>query len=152
MTNTSFSSESEKPLVVTAAIILDRDDRILLAQRQPDAKAEASKWEFPGGKVEAFEHPEDALRREIKEELDLEIQIESIFDVSSHVFAIAGGRRHIVLLCYMCRVNETEFKLLDAADARWIDSDDLDQFDFAAPDVPVVKKLKAWFDSGSGHR
>ena len=145
-------NESSQPLLVTAAIILDGRNRILLARRKADAKAEALKWEFPGGKVEAFEHPEECLKREIKEELDLEISVEGIFDVASHVFQMPSGRSHIVLLVYLCRAASSEFRELDVEEARWIDGDEIDDFDFAAPDIPVVVKFKEWLGAASRGR
>ena len=61
----------EVPLVVTAAVIQDKD-KFLIAQRKKDCKL-SSLWEFPGGKIEFMEHPEECLKREIKEEIDMEI-------------------------------------------------------------------------------
>src|SRR4051812_17953690 len=68
---------SEKPLLVTAAIIRD-GDRILIAQRLPDSFIEPSLWEFPGGKVEFTEDPIDCLKREIIEELGIEITVDEL--------------------------------------------------------------------------
>jgi len=136
------------PLLVTAAIILSPDGRVLLAQRKSDATFEALKWEFPGGKLEAFEHPEDGIRREIQEELELDIRVERIFDVASHFYVKDSDRRHIILLCYLCRVDSTDFKTLDVEDARWVTTDELGSYDFAAADIPLVSRLIEWFRRG----
>lgn len=137
-----------RPLIVTAAIILGPDGRVLLAQRKSDAKTEASKWEFPGGKLEAFEHPEDCIRREIQEELALDIRVERAFDVASHFYVSGADRRHIILLCYLCRADTLDFKTIDVQDARWVKSDELASYDFAAADVPLVSRLQEWFRRG----
>lgn len=137
-----------RPLLVTAAIILGPDGRVLLAQRKSDAALEALKWEFPGGKIEAFEHPEDCIRREIKEELDLEIRVERVFDVASHFYVKDRDRRHIILICYLCRVDTLEFETLDVEDARWVNPDELSSYDFAAADIPIVSRLVEWFRRG----
>lgn len=134
------SSSKERPVLVTAALIRDKD-RILIAQRKADSSVEPSKWEFPGGKVEYGEHPEDCLIREIREELDLEIEVESLFDVTSHVYPLASGRLHIVLLCYFCRTKSGELKKLDVQDAIWVQPLQLREFTYAAADIPVVEKF-----------
>ncbi|MES2965036.1 MAG: (deoxy)nucleoside triphosphate pyrophosphohydrolase [Bdellovibrionota bacterium] len=137
-----------RPLLVTAAIILSPDGRVLLAQRKADASLEALKWEFPGGKLEAFEHPEDCIRREIQEELALEIRVERVFDVASHFYIKGEDRRHIILLCYLCRADTLEFQIVDVADARWVTPDELGTYDFAAADIPLVSRLIEWFRRG----
>ena len=130
-----------------AAAIIVRDTsagvRILIAQRKSEASLEAGKWEFPGGKLEPLEHPEDCLRREIREELALEIEVDEIFDVASHIYQTASGPVHILLLCYLCRTTQADFKLLDVADARWVAVAELGDFEYAAADVATVAKLIA---------
>lgn len=153
----SIKTSLSKPILVVAGIILSPvgtserrevpgagGDRVLLARRKLDAFLEAGKWEFPGGKVEPLEHPEATLIREIREELDLEIRVECIFDVASHIYDTEKGPVHIVLLCYLCRASSEQFRLLDVSDARWVESGDLNQFDYAAADVETVGKLAAY--------
>lgn len=137
-----------RPLLVTAAIILGPDGRLLIAQRKANASFEALKWEFPGGKLEAFEHPEDCIRREIQEELALDIRVERAFDVASHFYVSGADRRHIILLCYLCRADTSEFTTVDVEDARWITADELSGYDFAAADIPIVSRLAEWFRRG----
>jgi len=134
-------SKAKQPILVTAAVVIDKG-LILIARRQLNATNEAGKWEFPGGKVEYGEHPEDGLVREILEELNLKIEVERFLDLSSHVTALGPKTMHVVLLCYICRLVSGELKLLDAADARWVKKEELSQFDFATADIPLVASLQ----------
>lgn len=128
------------PLLVVAAIIRD-GDRILISQRPAGSRLEGGKWEFPGGKVEFAEHPEDCLRREIREELDLEVEVESFFDLVSHVYEGDGIKAHVVILAYLARVIGGELKFLEVADARWIERVNLRDYDFARADLPFIERL-----------
>lgn len=129
-----------KPVLVTAAIIRDQN-RILIAQRKADSLVAAGKWEFPGGKVEHGEHPETCLIREIKEELDLEIEVERLFDVASHVYQTPKGPLHIVLICYFCKRVAGQARKVDVQDVRWVTLNELPSFVYAEADVPLVNKL-----------
>lgn len=135
------------PLTVTAAIILRETSqgmRVLIARRKLDASLEAGRWEFPGGKVEPLEHPEACLKREIREELDLDIKVRRIFDVASHVYETPRGPFHILLLCYLCEASTDEFDCVDVAEARWVSADELPGFDYAVADRATVEKLRAF--------
>jgi 8-oxo-dGTP diphosphatase len=132
----------QKPILVTSAILRGEDDQILVAQRRDDSKIEPGKWEFPGGKVEFMEHPETCLAREIKEELNLEIEIDSFYTLVSHVYPLGDTYAHIVLLVYLCTLKGGELQILEVKDARWVAVDDLADLTFAAADIPVVKKLQ----------
>ncbi|AEF94685.1 NUDIX hydrolase [Desulfotomaculum nigrificans CO-1-SRB] len=123
-------------LIVTAAII-HREDKILIAQRKRDAD-HGLKWEFPGGKLKFGEDPRDGLRREIKEEMDMEVEVGEIFEVVSHIY----GERHILLLCYTCRYLGQRPTTRDCQDFRWVTPQEMDDYDFTAADLPVVKKLQ----------
>jgi len=82
---------------VTAAIIL-KDNKVLIAQRAP-GKNQAGKWEFPGGKVELGETPQECLNREIREELEVDIEVLDIFGES--IYAYHSGT--IKLMAYWCK-------------------------------------------------
>ncbi len=138
-----------QPINVTSAIILRETSegvRVLVARRKLDTKLEAGKWEFPGGKLEAFEHPRDGLKREILEELGLDIQVGELFDLTSHIYETAGSRVHVLLMSYLCTAASPEFQLLDVSDARWVSASELAMFDWAAADVVAVEKLRAYLD------
>ncbi|GKU25365.1 (deoxy)nucleoside triphosphate pyrophosphohydrolase [Clostridium folliculivorans] len=121
---------------VTAAIII-KNQMILIAQRGKDEKEEGM-WEFPGGKIEIGETEEQCLKREIKEELDIEIEVgdflgESIYDYS---------HGQIKLLAYFAQVIRGEIKLTVHSAIRWVAIEEIDEFNFAPADIPLVKKLK----------
>lgn len=107
-----------------------------------NAAVEAGKWEFPGGKVEHGEHPEDCLKREIREELNLQIEITKLIGLSSHVYERPGKEPlHVVLLGYLCCLNGGELKKLGVEDVRWVDLEEMESLDFAAADLPLIAAL-----------
>ncbi len=139
----SMGSSAKSIMIVTAAVIVD-GDRLLIAQRKPDATMGAGLWEFPGGKLEFLETPEAGLTREIHEELSLEIEVGPIADTASHVFTKAGAPAQLVLLIYWCKLRGPDaFKLVDVADAKWISYADLGDYTFAEADRVFVAKLQA---------
>lgn len=127
--------------VVGAAI--RRDDRCLVAQRGPQQSL-AGKWEFPGGKIEPGELPEAALKREIEEELGLAI---AVGHALGNAEVIAGGRR-VVLEVYAATVVAGTIELREHAQAAWARADELDAFDWAEADVPIVPSVAAWLREG----
>jgi 8-oxo-dGTP diphosphatase len=140
------------PINVTAAIILretPKGTRVLIARRKLDTSLEAGKWEFPGGKLEPLEHPRDCLKREILEELALDIEVGDLFELTSHIYETAKGAVHILLMCYLCKAESADFKLVDVSDARWVACDELAAFDWAAADVSAVEKLKVQLTQGA---
>jgi 8-oxo-dGTP diphosphatase len=125
-----------KTVEVVAGLIFDQK-RLLVCQRSPQSSF-ALKWEFPGGKVERGEGPEDALRRELREELDIEAH------GLSEVF------RHNHLYPEMARVNLRFFRVLDYSgevrnlvfqQIKWVLVTELVQMDFLEADLPLVQKL-----------
>jgi mutator protein MutT len=120
---------------VVGAIILD-DSRVLLAQRKQDA-LQGLLWEFPGGKVEPGEAPQDALVREIQEELGVRIEVLDLFAENAFDY----GERRIRLSCYRCRLLEKDLRTLDCAAFRWVDKKNLFDFPLAPADVPIAEKL-----------
>ncbi|MCL4439027.1 MAG: (deoxy)nucleoside triphosphate pyrophosphohydrolase [Firmicutes bacterium] len=127
-------------IIVTAAII-HKEDKILIAQRKKNVD-HGLKWEFPGGKLNFGEDPRVGLQREIKEELDMEIEVKDIFEVVSQLY----GERHVLLLCYTCRYLGQKPAARDCQDFRWVTPAEMNHYDFTAADVPVVKKLQNFLD------
>lgn len=123
-------------IVVTAAIIKHKN-RLLIAQRKENVH-QALKWEFPGGKLEPGESPEQCLVREIWEELGLTIKVAKIFDVVSHIYE----DRHVILLCYLCQLIGGHAQTRDCRDFRWVEAHELHRYDFAPADRPVVSSLQ----------
>jgi len=121
---------------VSCAIIIDNDARILVAQRSAFMPL-PYKWEFPGGKVEWGETPEQSLIREIKEELDISIKI--ISDLSSNLHAYDD--KIIRLIPFICHIAEGEITLKEHQAYRWCNSDELLALDWAEADVAIVKTL-----------
>ncbi|MFZ5596454.1 MAG: (deoxy)nucleoside triphosphate pyrophosphohydrolase [Bacillota bacterium] len=117
---------------VTAAII-EKDGRLLIAQR-PRGDKLSLKWEFPGGKIEEGETPEECLVREIKEELNLDIQITGHFMNSKYQYESGG----IELICYFAKIIGGEMKLNVHEAVEWVGRDELKKFDFAPADIQVL--------------
>ncbi|MDA3855396.1 MAG: (deoxy)nucleoside triphosphate pyrophosphohydrolase [Candidatus Woesearchaeota archaeon] len=128
---------NEKSILVAAAII-EKDDKILIAQRKNDSKLEPNMWEFAGGKVEFGEKPEDCLIREIKEELDLEIEIKKLFGVYSHVYEKEGTQYHVILITYICKYISGQKKNIECQDSLWVSKEELSNYEYAKADVKIV--------------
>ncbi|WP_236027164.1 (deoxy)nucleoside triphosphate pyrophosphohydrolase [Gelidibacter pelagius] len=124
-----------KMLHVVCAIIYN-DDEILIAQRN-DKMALPLKWEFPGGKVEKGEDKKTALRREIKEELAMEIEVGKALEPVIYHYQDFS----ITLYPYVCGALTKEFIKREHREIRWEKIENLKKYDWAAADVPVVKKL-----------
>ena len=120
---------------VTAAII-KQDDKYLLTQRANHDKL-ALKWEFPGGKVEKDETPQESLVREIKEELNLDIEVKEKFATSVYNY----GAGSIELQAYLAAIVGGEIKLTIHNDAKWVNPKELLNFDFCPADIAIVEKI-----------
>ena len=122
---------------VVAGVIKNEEGKILITQRNLK-KAQGGLWEFPGGKIEPNETKENAIVREIKEELDIDIQVENY--LSEKVFNYP--EKDINLIALECKKVNGDIKLLEHEDYRWIDSSELDNFEFAPADLFIVERLK----------
>jgi 8-oxo-dGTP diphosphatase len=131
----SLSGEA-KPRAVVAAI-LERDGRILICRRR-EGQAHAGKWEFPGGKVEPGERFQEALRRELEEELGITAAIGE--EVERYEYAYPG-RLPIVLVFYRVTEFRGEPRNLDFAEIRWEAAGNLPRYDFLEGDVDFVRRL-----------
>jgi len=116
-----------------AAAIIENNGKVLIAQRPRDDKL-SLKWEFPGGKIEKLETPEEALVREIREELNLDIQITGYF--MNNLYRYETGE--IELMCYLAEVIGGELKLNFHEAAEWVEKDRLREFEFAPADIKIV--------------
>jgi 8-oxo-dGTP diphosphatase len=124
------------PIKVTAAI-LEKDGRIIIAQRKSKDHL-AGKWEFPGGKIEAGETPEECLARELNEAFDIEVSVGDFLGSNTHY----DDRISIELMAYRTCWVGGEIHSADHNDYRWVRIDKLDQFDFAPADRPFVEMLR----------
>ncbi len=127
----------EYPILVTAAIIEDKG-KFLITQRPDDGRHKAGKWEFPGGKVEFGETPRNCLKREINEELGIDIEVGKVFECSSHVYE---NKKHVILLAFRCKHLSGNIKNIDIQNHEWSTPDKLADYDLCEADIVFVKKL-----------
>jgi 8-oxo-dGTP diphosphatase len=124
-----------RKITVTAAV-LEKDGRILIARRKREDSL-ADKWEFPGGKLEKGETPKECLRRELREELNIDVVVGDFIGRSCH----RHPHGEIELLAYRVIHLSGEFQLHDHEEIRWVLPADLLSHDFSAADIPIVKLL-----------
>jgi 8-oxo-dGTP diphosphatase len=124
-----------KRIEVVAAIIHDAEGRIFATQRGYGEFKDG--WEFPGGKMEAGETPEEALRREIWEELETRIEVERLVETVEYDYP----QFHLTMHCYLCRVESGRLELKEHEAARWLEKDELNEVDWLPADRAVVEKL-----------
>jgi 8-oxo-dGTP diphosphatase len=130
----------ETLMIVVAAALIDRAGRVLLQQRAPGRQM-AGLWEFPGGKVEAGELPEEALARELEEELGISAEIGSFTALAFASEAVAG--RHMILLLYTCRSWSGEPQALDASALKWVRPQEMEALEMPPADKPLIRALEA---------
>lgn len=125
-----------KRIEVVAAIIHDADGRIFATQRgYGDWK---DYWEFPGGKMEPGESPEEALKREIWEELETKIVIERLVTTIEYDYPAF----HLTMHCYWCKVETGSLTLKEHEAARWLQAHELDSVDWLPADKSVIDLIK----------
>jgi 8-oxo-dGTP diphosphatase len=125
----------KKNLYVVGAVIVE-NGKILCAQRGP-SKSLPLKWEFPGGKIEEGESPQEALRREINEEMQCEIEIGE--QVEHTVYEYDFGVVH--LTTYYCKLTEGIPILTEHVSFKWLSPNELKSLDWAPADIPAIEKL-----------
>lgn len=128
-----------KQISVVAAVI-QFNHQILCVQRGP-AKYDyiAFKWEFPGGKVESGETKENAIIREIQEELKMNITIDSFLMTVSHQYPDF----HLTMDTFLCHCESPELTLTEHQRFLWLGKDRLKELDWASADIPIVNKLNS---------
>lgn len=121
---------------VTAAIII-HDQKVLVARRKPGGKMEGY-WEFPGGKIDPNETPEDCLRREIDEELGIrDLVIQRHFITTIHTYSFA----EIELIVFLCSCRTLPHSSQAHDSLEWTTLDQLEKYQWAPADIPAVQKL-----------
>ena len=126
-----------KHIEVVAAVII-QDGKVLCVQRpQNDKEYISLKWEFPGGKVEVGENREDALLREIQEELAAEIHELQFLMTVEHSYPDF----HLTMHAYTCTLKTGEITLQEHVDMKWLSAEELNQLDWAEADLPVIEGL-----------
>ena len=125
-----------KQIEVVAAIIL-ADGKVLATQRGYGEYKD--KWEFPGGKIEPGETPENALRREIREELSADISVDQFVCTVEHDYP----NFHLTMHTYLCQVVSGHLQLLEHEAAKWLDTAHIDTVDWLPADRQTLPQLKA---------
>jgi 8-oxo-dGTP diphosphatase len=124
-----------QPLIVTAAVIRNGDS--VLITRRPEGKPHAGMWEFPGGKLDGNESPRDCLRREILEELGLEVAVGDILETAYYRYDWGP----VLILAFECRPLAGEIRNLQVAEHRWVALEELSFFALLPADYPIVETL-----------
>ena len=127
-----------KTINVVAAIIHDSQGKIFATQRGYGEWKDW--WEFPGGKIEPREEPEEALKREIREELATEICIEEFLCTVDYDYP----QFHLTMHCYICSLLTEALHLNEHEDACWLKHEELDSVKWLPADVKVVERLKEY--------
>ena len=128
-----------KLLLVVAAALIDTDGRVLLAQR-PKGKTLEGLWEFPGGKVDANEQPEDALVRELREELGIFVKTLCLAPLTFASYAYEDF--HLLMPLYVCRKWEGVVQPLDGQALKWVRPKDMRAYPMPPADEPLIPHLE----------
>jgi 8-oxo-dGTP diphosphatase len=129
------SRDKMNTVIVTASLIIEQG-KVLVTQRKKNS-AHGLLWEFPGGKVKEGEDPREALRRELKEELDVEVEVGMIFDAVFYSYP----EYPILLLVYRCRIEKGSLKPIGCHDLRWVTLEELEKLAMPPADEPIRKHL-----------
>lgn len=124
-----------KVIEVVAAIIHDEEGRIFATQRGYGPMKDG--WEFPGGKMEPGETPEEALKREIWEELETKIEVEQLFETIDYDYPDF----HLTMHCYICKVESGKLTLKEHEAARWLTKEQLCNIDWLPADRSIISRL-----------
>lgn len=122
--------------IEVVAAVLVRDGRVFATQRGYGEFKD--KWEFPGGKIEAGEGREEALRREIREELDAEIAVGKLLCTVEYDYPAF----HLTMHCYLCSVVSETLVLKEHESARWLSADGLESVDWLPADIQVIPIIR----------
>ena len=124
-----------KTIRVVAAVI-KKDNRIFCTQRgYGDFKGG---WEFPGGKIEEGESPQEALVREIKEELDVEIKVGELIKTVEYDYPTF----HLSMDCFWCELVSGEIELKEHEDAKWLDKSNIDSVEWLPADLDLINEMR----------
>ena len=125
---------------VVAAVIKavnEKDETIIFATQRGYGELQGG-WEFPGGKIENGETPQEALKREIMEELDTEISVGKLIDTIEYDYP----KFHLSMDCFWCQLIRGNLELLEAAEARWLTKETLKSVDWLPADSGLIEKIE----------
>lgn len=126
-----------KTIEVAAAIIV-KDNKVFATQRGYGEFKDG--WEFPGGKIEPGESAQEALVREIREELDVDIRVGKLLETVEYDYP----EFHLTMHCFICELLSEEIVLKEHEDARWLKKDELDSVPWLPADITIIEKIKAY--------
>ena len=124
-----------KSVRVVAAIIID-DGKVFATQRGYGEFKDG--WEFPGGKIDAGETPEEALIREIKEELDTEIVVKELLDTVEYDYP----KFHLSMDCFICKIKSGELVLKEHEASKWLTKETLNSVEWLPADLGLIEKIE----------
>ncbi|MEE0738494.1 MAG: 8-oxo-dGTP diphosphatase MutT [Lachnospiraceae bacterium] len=124
-----------KTVRVVAAIIID-DGKVFATQRGYGEFKDG--WEFPGGKIDAGETPEEALIREIKEELDTEIVVKELLDTVEYDYP----KFHLSMDCFICKIKSGELVLKEHEASKWLTKETLNSVEWLPADLGLIEKIE----------
>ena len=133
-------TQSVRPiLIVSAAALVDVDNRVLISER-PQGKSLAGLWEFPGGKLAPGETPEEALVRELKEELDIDVCLTCLapFTFASHSY----DAFHLMMPLFLCRNWDGEIAPQEGQSVKWVRASRLVDYRMPPADLPLIPFLR----------
>ncbi len=123
-----------KEIEVVAAVIF-QDGKVFATQRGYGSFKDG--WEFPGGKIEVGESQEEALLREISEELETKIEVGELIDTIEYDYPDF----HLSMKCFACRIVSGDLHLVEHEAARWLNADQLDSVDWLPADITLIPKI-----------
>ncbi len=125
-------------LLVVAVALVDPDNRILIAKR-PEGKSLAGYWEFPGGKIDPGERPEQSLIRELQEELGISVSEDCLAPLSfaSHAYSDF----HLLMPLYICRKWQGQVSPREKQTLKWVSARDLRSYELPPADIPLISPL-----------
>ena len=124
-----------KTIRVVAAIIIEKG-KVWATQRGYGEFKDG--WEFPGGKIELGEIPEAAIVREIKEELDTEIEVVKLLDTVEYDYP----QFHLSMDCFICKIKSGDLVLKEHEAAKWLTKENLDSVDWLPADLSLIEKIR----------
>jgi 8-oxo-dGTP diphosphatase len=135
-------TQIKQKILITAIII--KDGKILMQKRTDDLESHKDKWTTPSGIVEINEHPKDTIIREVKEELNLDIEVVKVIPAIDS-FPNHKDKYHLVYLAYLCKIIGGKLKNQDedgdVSDVQWFDVDKLDQVDTIRGTIPPIEAI-----------
>lgn len=135
MIDREMERQRMKTIRVVAAIIVEKE-KVFATQRGYGEFKDG--WEFPGGKIELGETPEAAIVREIKEELDTEIEVVKLLDTVEYDYP----QFHLSMDCFICKIKSGDLVLKEHEAAKWLTKENLDSVDWLPADLSLIEKIR----------